>query len=177
MIPAFDHLVGDRVVIQPFRLADLTIDYVGWLNNPDVVRFSNQRFRSHSLESCASYFQSFSGTPNQFLSIRLRSDDRAIGTMTVYASPQHGTADVGIMIGDPAQRGTGIGGDAWPLLIDWLIEAGGVRKVTAGTLRCNIAMVRLMQRSRMHEVAVRKAQEIVQGRSEDVLHYARFRTD
>ena len=47
--------------------------------------------------------------------------------------------------------------------------------MTAGTLACNLGMRRLMERSGMQLEAVRREQEIVEGRAEDLLYYARFR--
>lgn len=167
-------LAGPRVEIRPFAAQDLTEDYIGWLNDPEVVRYSNQRFRVHTRESCLEYLAGFAGSASQFLSIRLSAGDRAVGTMSIHHAPQHGSADVGIMLGDRTQWGRGIGHEAWSLVIDWLVGEGGLRKVTAGTLRCNAPMLRLMQRSGMHEEAVRRAQEVVDGRLEDVIHYARF---
>ena len=46
--------------------------------------------------------------------------------------------------------------------------------VTAGTLACNLGMVKLMERSGMTLEGVRKAQELVDGVPEDVVLYARF---
>jgi ribosomal-protein-alanine N-acetyltransferase len=175
MISRIALVTGERVLVRPFEAADITPEYVGWLNDPQVVRFSNQRFRDHSERSCRAYFDSFAGSPNQFLSIRLREDDRAVGTMTVYRSLPHETADVGIMVGDPAQWGRGIGQEAFSLVVDWLVGDGRVRKVTAGALACNIGMIRLMERAGMSREAVRTAQELVDGCPEDVVYYARFR--
>lgn len=169
-------LVGRKVAVQPYGAADVTVDHVGWLNDPEVVKFSNQRFRRHDLASCQAYFDSFAGSANSFLSVRRLSDDKAVGTLTVYRSPHHGTADVGIMIGEPSAWGQGIGQDAWSLVIDWLIEGEKLRKVTAGTLGCNMGMLRLMQRSGMVEEAIRREQELVDGVAQDVIYYARFGT-
>jgi len=176
MTARIERLVGPRVEVRPFAAEDLTPDYVGWLNDAEVVRYSNQRFRRHTAESCRAFFEGFTDSASQFLSLRLREGDRAVGTMTVYHVPSHNTADVGIMLGDRAQWGKGIGQEAWSLVIDWLAGEGRVRKVTAGTLRCNRAMLTLMQRAGMHEEAVRKAQELVNGLPEDMIHYARFGT-
>jgi ribosomal-protein-alanine N-acetyltransferase len=52
---------------------------------------------------------------------------------------------------------------------------GGMRKVTAGTLDCNGAMLRLMEKSGMHHEGSRRRQEIVDGREHDILYFARFR--
>lgn len=165
---------GALVSLRAFREADITGDYLGWLNDPLVTRFSNQRFRTHDRASCLSYLRSFEAGSNLFLSVQRLLDDVAIGTMTAYISPHHGTADVGILIGNRSVWGQGYGQDAWDTLLHWLLRERRIRKVTAGTLACNAAMLRLMERSGMHREAERKQQEICDGSPTDLLYYARF---
>jgi ribosomal-protein-alanine N-acetyltransferase len=167
-------LEGRLVRLRTFGSGDIDERYLGWLNDPRVVRLSNQRFRTHDRASCEAYLASFAGSSNLFVSVRDRLDDRAIGTMTAYVNPHHETVDVGIMIGDASRWGGGYGQDAWLTLTDWLVAQPGVRKLTAGTLACNRGMVRLMERSHMHHEATRKAQELIDGEPQDMVHYARF---
>lgn len=168
-------LVGDKVVLKWFCESDISERYLGWLNDPRVVEFSNQRFRKHDRQSAHAYLSSFDGTDNLFLSVRERNSGEAIGTMTVYVSRHHQTADVGIMLGAQSVWGRGYGQDAWATLVDWLIDEVGLRKVTAGTLACNKGMVKLMERSGMLHEATRRQQELVNGRPEDIVYHARFR--
>jgi len=167
-------LHGDKVLLRPFTAFDIDDSYIGWLNDPDVVRFSNQRFLRHDKGSCLRYLVSFEATANLFMSARRLSDDRPIGTLTAYVSSHHGTVDVGIMIGDKSAWGLGYGQDAWDTLTNWLLLREDIRKLTAGTLACNYGMIKLMERSGMTLEAVRKAQEIVAGRPVDILYYAKF---
>ncbi|NQX95914.1 MAG: GNAT family N-acetyltransferase [Erythrobacter sp.] len=171
---AFTRLSGKKVSLRPFGPSDITQSYVGWLSDPVVTRFSNQRFRTHTRESCEAYLASFAGSPNLFLSVRDAASDEAIGTMTAYANAAHGTCDVGIMIGARDHWGGGYGQEAWNLLITWLLAEGGVRKLTAGCLAANGAMVRLMERSGMQPDGTRKAQELLEGEPCDIVHYAKF---
>lgn len=166
---------GPRLRLRRFTKADITPAYLGWLCDADVTRYSNQRFVRHTLARCEAYFASFSGSPNLFLAIDDRRSDSTIGTLTVYASPPHQTADVGILIGERAVWGQGCGKEAWCALIDWLLTTAQVRKVTAGTLAINASMLRLMQAAGMHHEATRHAQEIVDGTPQDIVYYARFR--
>jgi ribosomal-protein-alanine N-acetyltransferase len=175
--PPVGTLKGYRVCLRPFEFADLTPAYVGWLNDPEVVRYSNQRFREHDMKSCAAYLAAFEGTGNLFLAIVGVAEDRVIGTMTVYRSYHHSTADVGIMVGDRSTWGRGYGLEAWMLLIDWLLVVGGARKVTCGTLACNRSMRNVAEHSGMVLDGIRRAQEIVDGVPQDVVYYARFRSD
>jgi len=172
----FAELVGEKVRLRPFGAEDITDAYVGWLNNPIVTRYSNQRFRNHTRTTCEAYLASFEGTPNLFLSIRACASGEAIGTMTAYRSPHHGTCDVGIMLGNRDYWGGGYGQEAWNLLTGWLLDpaGGGVRKLTAGCLAANRAMVIVLERSGMTLEAVRREQELLEGEPADVVHYARF---
>jgi ribosomal-protein-alanine N-acetyltransferase len=174
LFPA-DGVHGAKVWLQPFVQADITDRYLGWLNDPQVVRFSNQRFRKHDMANSRSYLASFDGTDNLFLSVRRADTGVAVGTLTVYVTRHHGTADVGILIGDTTVWGLGLGQDAWDTISNWLLQHANVRKITAGTLACNHGMLAVMKRSGMHYEATRMAQEIVAGQAEDIVYYARFR--
>jgi len=154
--------------------SDITALYVGWLNDPAVVRYSNQRFRKHDANTAKAYLQSFEGTDNLFLAVCC--DDVVVGTMTAYVSRHHGTADMGILIGDRTRWGKGIGRDAWTTAMRFLLEKLGIRKICAGTLRCNVPMVRIMEASGMVPDGVRVAHELVEGKTHDMLYFAKFRS-
>ena len=167
-------LRGNTTVLKPFLVADINDVYIGWLNDQNVVKFSNQRFFLHNLESCLRYQASFEGTDNLFMAIRRLSDNSLIGTLTAYVARHHGTVDVGIMIGDSSVWGMGYGLDAWVTMTNWLLGRKDIRKLTAGTLACNLGMIKLMERSGMALEASRKAQEIIEGRPVDILYYAKL---
>lgn len=168
---------GTRVLLRPMTAADIGATHVGWLNDPIVVRYSNQRFRRHSIASCLAYLRSFEGTANGYWSIRRLEDDLPLGTLTAYRAPQHGTADVGILLGERQVWGQGYGQEAWNLVLDALAREPGLRKLTCGTLANNGAMRRLAERAGMHVEGVRRAQEVVDGLPEDIVLYARFVKD
>ena len=173
MMPNF--LSGSKVLLRPFELSDITPEYVSWLNDPEVVRYSNQRFVTHSEDSCRHFYDSFKNSHNHFLSIRLQDDDLAVGTMTAYVSPQHETVDIGIMIGNRSVWGKGIGQDAWNTLLHWFISQPTIRKITAGTMCCNQGMIKLMERSGMKLEGSQKKQELLDGIPQDILFYSLFR--
>lgn len=168
-------LIGSKVRVKIFSDNDLTEKYINWLNDPEVVRFSSQRFISHDITSGHRYLNSFKGTDNVFLAITRLCDDMLIGTMTVYMSKRHKVADMGIMIGEKTVWGQGFGYDSWSLVIDYVLNDSCVRKVTAGTLRRNKPMIKLMERSGMTLEATRLAQQLFEGSEEDVLYYSKFR--
>lgn len=168
--PGLPAIEGRAVRLTRFAASDIVAPYLAWLNDAELMRYSNQRFRSHSVESCSNYLASFEGTDNLFLAIH--HDGSMVGTMTAYVSAAHGSADIGLLIGAHVQ-GKGLGLDAWTTLMQYLLDHGS-RKVTGGTLRCNTAMVKIMERAGMAPDGVRVAHELVDGKPQDIVHFAKF---
>jgi RimJ/RimL family protein N-acetyltransferase len=160
----------ERIELHSFSPENLTEGYIGWLRDRQLMRFSNQRFSEHNMMSCQAYLDSFSGTENLFIAIY--HEGNFIGTMTAYRSTVHSTVDMGLLIGSEWQ-GKGLGRDAWSGLMAHLL-ATGTRKVTGGTLRCNAAMLGIMQRCEMQPDGVRIGQELVDGIAHDILYFAKF---
>lgn len=167
-------LISPRLRLRPFQVADIDSTYLAWLNDPEVTRFSNQRFHQHTAKSCAAYLQSFAESSNSFLLIEQLEDLRPIGTASVYRKSFHGTADIGLIIGERLRWGRGYGREAWQAIQEALLAEPGMRKVTGGTAKPNLAMVRIMEQSGMELEAVRPRQELIDGQPVDLLYYARF---
>jgi RimJ/RimL family protein N-acetyltransferase len=167
-------LDGAKVRLRDFQGCDITPAYLGWLNNPEVVRYSNQRFREHTIETSKRYLATFSGSANHFLAICDRDGGEVVGTLTVYRDLNHYTADIGILIGAPSTWGRGLGLDAFRTVTLALERTGQVRKLTAGTLAVNEGMVRIMKRAGFELEATRRGQELLEGQPVDVVYYARF---
>ena len=170
-------LTTDRLLLRPFEPSDIDERYLGWLRDPEVTRFSNQRFRSHTLENCVAYQRSFNDSNNAFLLLEHRADQVPIGTMTIYRAEHHGTADIGLMLGNRSYWRQGLGLEAWSTVLNALVQEAGLRKVTGGTARPNKGMVKIMEQSGMKLEAVRHQQELIDGQPVDLLYYARFAED
>ena len=59
----------ERLTLMPFSAEFLTQGYVAWLNDPEVVRYSEQRHRNHTLESCRQFVETFAGGPSHLWAI------------------------------------------------------------------------------------------------------------
>jgi len=161
------------VRIEPFAERHLTARYVAWLNDTDVVRYSEQRHRRHTLESCRAYRVSLAGTPHKFWAIEVPTLGH-VGNITATVDPANRVADLAILLGERNAWGRGIGTRAWMLALEWLLGPGGMRKVTAGTMAENKAMLAIMKKSGMEEEGRRRAQFLLDGRPVDAVLVARF---
>ncbi len=167
------HLTTPRLRIVTFSEKHLTARYVSWLNDPEVVRYSEQRHKRHTLESCRAYFESFEGTPNMFLAIEKKEDGKHIGNINVYFDTPNNTADMGIIIGEKAEWGRGYASEAWNAVISHLL-ATGIRKITAGTMASNKAMLALMKKAGMVPDGTFNRQFLWEGDEIDMVHFAIF---
>ena len=164
-----------RLRIVPFSEKYLTPVYVSWLNDPEVVRYSEQRHREHTLESCRQYWQSFADTPNFFWAITAVDPMIGhIGNINAYVDTMNSVADVGIMIGNRTVWGKGYGLEAWIAVCNYLLNEEGMRKVTAGTLATNKGMLRIMERSGMTVDGRRIRHALIEGVEVDVVYAALF---
>jgi RimJ/RimL family protein N-acetyltransferase len=159
-----------RLVLEPFTEAHLSERYVSWLNDPEVVRYSENRHREFSLASCRDYLASFNDSPNQFWA--LTHDRVHIGNISAHHDLPNRTADVGILIGEKSVWGQGYGAEAWRAACDWLL-LNGVRKITAGTMEANRAMLSIFRKTGMIEDGVRKAHFLLDGTPVDCVYAAR----
>jgi RimJ/RimL family protein N-acetyltransferase len=162
--------------MEPFEARHLTARYVSWLNDPDVVRFSEQRHRVHTLESCGAYLASFETSPHLFWAIVAPGRDvEHIGNINAYVDAPNQIADVGILIGEKNAWGQGYGLEAWREVCRFLLDEVNLRKVTAGTLSTNAGMLSIMRRADMHEDGRRTRHYVCEGAEVDVIHMALFR--
>ena len=168
---------GRLVKIELFKLENITDTYLDWLNDTVTMQYSNQRFHRHTQHTSLAYLGSFDCTENLFLAVSLKSNEKYVGTMSAYISSAHETADMGIMIGDKASWGLGVGGDAWATLLSFLLNTVKVRKVTGGAVAANKGMIKIMSNSGMIPDGVRVRPELIDRKAEDILHFAKYRCD
>jgi len=164
-----------RLRIEPFAPHHLTEQYVAWLNDAETMRFSENRFRRHTRESCRDYVASFADGPNYLWALVASEPPGHIGNMNAYVDERNGVADVGILIGERTCTGRGYATEAWLGVCDYLLRVRKLRKVTAGALAVNTAMVKVMQRLGMSDDGRRTRHHMWEGQEIDVVHGALFR--
>ncbi len=137
------------VALVPFDESMISDEYIAWLNDKTLMKYSRNFAREHSRETCLEYLASFNDTRNSFFGIFETSTSRLVGTLTVRVEPETKSGEIGILVGRPDARSRGLGCRAWALAIDYLFETSGVEEVTAGTDYRNLPMVRVIERNDM----------------------------
>jgi ribosomal-protein-alanine N-acetyltransferase len=151
-----------RMILRPLRKP--TSRNLGWLRDPEVVRFSEQRHREHMLSSQLRYIDSFGGR-SYLWAIVLAENGEHIGNISAVHDEPNNVSDVGILIGETSAWGKGYGGEAWKAICDWLLnrDRGNIRKLEAGCMRDNVAMLKIIRDSRFVEEGERKNHFLLNG--------------
>lgn len=136
--------------IVPFTDHHLTREYVSWLNDPETVKYSEQRHHKHDLATCQEY-------ANQ-----MRSDGLLwaivfhgvhVGNISAHIDTPNLSADISILIAHGC-HGEGVGTAAFQQAVDELKEKG-IRRITAGCMLRNKAMIRVAKKAGLRIEAIR----------------------
>lgn len=129
------------------RLTKATPRNTAWLRDRDVTKFSEQRHETHTLSTQLRYVASFVGNSHLW-GIYLVETNEHIGNISAAHDAPNNLTEVGIMIGDTRYWGRGLGAEAWDAACGWLLgRDGGVRKLEAGCMKNNEAMMKIIKGS------------------------------
>lgn len=135
-------LEGPNVTLASLDPSEVSNDYVSWFNTPETFRFLGSKF-PQTATSIRQYVESIA-RPDFVSRILLRESGRHVGNIALQGfSAVHRRMELGIVIGDQAARGRGIGREACSLAIAYAFGHLNLHKVTAGTVADNHGMTKV----------------------------------
>ena len=136
-------LLGEKVCLDALEASDVNEDYLGWLNDAEVMRYLGSAGRWATRESVLAYLERFrNGTSDLILAIRKRHTHLHIGTITInHVNWTLRTGHLGIMIGRKEYWGKGYALEALRLFIDYLFRDAKLHKLAATAPIENIASI------------------------------------
>lgn len=133
-----------EIVLRPLNPEEVGQYYVDWMNDPNVVRYLESRWTSHTLESIRDYIREMNASPsNLLLGIFLVKTGQHIGNIKIgEIDNTHRFANVGLLIGEKSCRGRGIGTRAIVLATRIAFRDLNLHSLTAGIYANNPASYR-----------------------------------
>ena len=165
---------GSLVALRPLRPEDVDDSYVAWMNDPDVTRYLESRFVTHTAKDLRDYVEQQNARADTlFLAIVRVSDGRHVGNVKIGPlDPHHGTADLGLLIGDPDSRGQGLGTETIRLAAEVAFAELGARKLNAGCYSDNVASANAFKRAGWRTEGLRPSQFLLDdGQVQDELQF------
>src|SRR3989338_2902807 len=136
-------LVGEKVYLNALEAADVNDEYLGWLNDAEVMRYLGSAGAWSTRESLLKYLGRFRESPSDLLlAVRDRQTGLHIGNVTInHVDWTMRAGHLGIMIGRKEYWGKGYALEAMKLFIDYLFHEVKLRKITAGAPVDNVASI------------------------------------
>lgn len=143
-------LDGRLCWLEPFGEAHLRDPaYLGWLCDYEVIRTLNlpSYWTPVAFEEVERYCRALIASANdRFFALHDKADSQFVGTLRAgHINRTASTADIGIMIGRRDRWGRGLARDAIATLCRWLFAQQGLRRLTAGAMAINPAMIRVFE--------------------------------
>lgn len=165
----------NRLSIRPLTKA--TVRQVAWLVDPEIVKYSEQRHEHHSLKNQLRYVESFATGKSHLWGIYIASTGDHIGNISAVHDIKNDVSEVGILIGEKRCWGLGMGAEAWKAVTFWLLDplCGNVRKLEAGTMRANEAMMKILLKSGYEMEGERKSHFLLNGAPTGMVLFGKHR--
>lgn len=150
----------------PDRVSDA---YVDWLGEPEVNRYLEVRFREQTRASVEAFVAAILASERDVLfGITDVALGRHVGNIKLGPIDRHhGLGEIGIMIGDRAAWGKGIGTAAIRRIVDIARDELGLRKLSAGCYATNAGSRKAFEKAGFTVEAVRPAHALLDGVPED----------
>ena len=138
------------VRIRSITEEHLTKTYVGWLNDPEVIKYSRQRQVIHTIDTVQEYYEIRKNSAGWLLAIEAIEDTPVhIGNINISVNSEDNYIGLSILVGNKKYWGTGHAYQAWQLALDTSLDELGFRLAIAGAMEINKPMIRLMEKSGM----------------------------
>lgn len=171
-------VADDRIALGPMR-RDLVPVYHAWINDPSVNRFLELAPLPMTLDQELSWFDNATRDATTALfTIYEVPSYRPIGNCNLHKIAQRNrSAELGILIGERAARGRGLGTAAVRLLCDWGFHSLGLNNIMLETYEWNLAGQKAYVRAGFREIGRRRQARYFDGRYWDTIYYDLLRDE
>jgi len=133
-----------KVTLSIFNVENINNEYLSWLNDHEVTKYSELRHVEQDYKSAAEYIKRVYALNNKIFSI-IGSNGDHIGNITLRFDNYNLNVDFSILIGNKNYWGKGYAKFALNEVLDWLKKETNMQYITAGTMALNIPMIKVFK--------------------------------
>jgi [ribosomal protein S5]-alanine N-acetyltransferase len=158
----------DRLILKNLNVEDISIDYVNWLNDPNINKYLNSAGSVQTMESCTSYVESFQNIEEKsLLGIWLKKESLHIGNLTLSLDIRRNLGVTGVSLGRRECMGKGLGMEALVGLRNYCFEQIKLHRLEAYVSEKNIDSTKLFLRSGFKVEGLLRESELMDGKYHD----------
>jgi len=166
---------SESLILRPVTPEDVTHTYVAWMNEPEVNKYMETRFREQTREAVESYVGTAIKNPDlHFFAILDPVSGKHIGNIKLAVNPHHRRGEISLFIGEKDFWGRGLATEAIKMISDHGFNELRLRKITAGCYSNNKGSARAFEKAGFSREAVLSKEYLCSGRPVDRWCYCRF---
>jgi ribosomal-protein-alanine N-acetyltransferase len=143
---SFSAIETERLVLQPMDESFISLDYLSWMNDPEVFLYLESG-GNYSMNELQEYVKNSVQKKILFWAITIKYNGKHIGNIKIDpVSQRHGTGEYGIMLGDRDEWRKGYATEASIGLINYCFDVLGIRKINLGVVKDNESAVQLYEK-------------------------------
>ncbi len=138
----------NRLILKPLLEDSLSEQYLVWMNDPGVVKYTESRWTKYTMSDLKSFVQDMNKSQKDYLfGIFIAENNFHIGNIKIgNINTQHSYAELGIIIGIKEEWGKGYASEALKLAIEYAFDQLKLYKLIADVYENNIGSIKALQK-------------------------------
>ncbi len=137
---------GSCYYLKILTVADITKTYVEWLNDDEIMRFTEQNNSNHTFETVERFVDDCYKSNNTYLFGMFTFEDAHFGNIKLGPiNLQENEADISYVIGNKEMWGKGLATEIISQIVDFAFNSINLRRIYAGTYTRNIGSLKALK--------------------------------
>ena len=159
-------------MLRKLSVEDASAEYLSWLNDYEVVKFTESRHMIHTMESLKDFILHVNNNYDYFFAIIDIQSGKHIGNIKISnIHPIYKYADIGLIIGEKDFWGKGIATEAIQLCVDFAFKQLKLHRLYAGIYDVNVGSVKAFERAGFVREGCEKEKYLFEGKRIDSYIY------
>ena len=156
---------GEIINLRALCIDDANSDYLQWMNDYDVVKYTESRFYPCTIEALKNYIINANNSNNISFAIVDKKNQKHVGNIKIgNINWIHRYCDIGLIIGEKDYWGKGIATEAILLATRYAFEVLNLRKVYAGIYEPNIGSLKAFIKAGYNQISTHKDKYYFEGK-------------
>jgi RimJ/RimL family protein N-acetyltransferase len=135
-----------RIIIKNFQRKDIDNEYISWLNNKSLLKYSRNKNKKYNYKKVLQDFNYIVNKKNLFLKIIEKKSQKKIGTVIAYVYKKIKLINIGILIGNKDYLNKGYGTEVYKLLIHFFFSKKKFEKIEIGCNKKNLPIIKICKK-------------------------------
>ncbi len=167
-----------KIKLKKLKVSDFSNEYIMWLNNPETVKYTEQRYKKNSRKDIEKFVNNINKSKDSFLyGIYIEKNNKEEHVGNIKIGPinfNHKSSYISYLIGSKQFTNQGIATQAIYLIIDIAKKKFKLKKLFAGVYSMNKASRRVLIKNKFKCEGILKSSILFKNRRYDSMIYGKI---